>query len=131
AQLVPDLAVAGPLLADEEAAQPVELAALAFRLELGPQPGHHLPQQGQRPAALEELLGREAPGRLGAVALLGVPGVEGQGGPAAAALLGAGAVALVGEEVVERGQQERAELALAPVHAGEEVLRQQAGEELL
>ena len=45
--------------------------------------------------------------------------------------LGAAVVAFIGEEVVASGQQERAELALAAVHVGEEVFLQQAGEELL
>jgi hypothetical protein len=69
--------------------------------------------------------------RLAAVARVGVAEVEGQAGPAAAALPGPDPVALVGQEVLAGGQQEGPELPLLGIERPEEVLLQEAGEELL
>jgi hypothetical protein len=91
----------------------------------------HPAEQGQGPVALEQPLGGPVVGRLVEEPALGVAGVARQGDPTAAALLGAVAVAPVGEEEAAVGQQERAEPAPDRVGRRDGALLQQAREIIL
>ena len=70
-------------------------------------------------------------GRLAGIAALGLVGVDRHDGAAAAALEGVLPVAAVGEEVGADGSQEGPEAAAGGVGRGQDVLLQQADEEIL
>ena len=88
-------------------------------------------QEGQCPATLKKALGRDFMGRLEDVAALGVAKVDREMLHPAAALGGAVPVPGVGEEVLERGEQERAEPAPRAVDRSERPPCQQVREERL
>ena len=70
-------------------------------------------------------------GRFEAVAPLGILRIDGHRRDPAAALLGAGAIALVGQVVLERGEEEGPEAALGGIDAVEKVALQELEEEPL
>src|SRR5262249_1170431 len=121
----------GGVLARERALESVEQRLFAGVDQLVAESGQGLLQQGQRPAPREEGLRRRGVGGLELVLALAGLKVERQQRPAAAALLGVGAVALLRQEALERGQQERAEPAALRVGRPEVVLFEDAGEKLL
>ena len=104
---------------------------LAGRLVLLPQSGECAVEQRQRPAALEDPLGRPVVGRLALVARFAVVEVERQRSLAAAALLSRGPVVLFADEAGDRRQQERAKPAALGIGVGQIALFQQRGEKLL
>lgn len=88
-------------VAFEKIFQALELREFSGGLELAAHAREGALQQGERPAAVENILGRFCRGRLGAQPFLGVIGLQRNKGEGAAALLRAGPFMLVDEEVVE------------------------------
>ena len=95
------------------------------------QPVKYAFEQRHGPAALEQLGGIEVVGEFREVAVLGVLMVELDELRVAAAFLGLLLVAFVGEEVLQRHEQEGAELPLLPLHAAQGVLLHQVQHEAL
>jgi hypothetical protein len=104
---------------------------LPSRAHFGGKTGDHTVEQGQRPLAVEEPLGIRRVRRVEVEAFVRVLPVQREMFRAAPALLGLRAVPFVGEEVLQRGEQEGAELAAFGGEAFEVVLLQKAGEERL
>ncbi len=118
----------GPPPAGQHPLQHVEGGPSARPLVLGAEPGEHALEQGQRPVALEEPLGRLAVRRLPPVSPLGVDAVDRERRPPAAAPRGPVALALVGQEVAAIRHQERAEPPPRRVGRGDRPPFEQAGE---
>ena len=70
-------------------------------------------------------------GRLATVARIGVGPVKRHDYFPAAAFLGPASVPLIGQEMLHRGQKERAEIAFLTINVRQPILHQQPGEELL
>ena len=84
---------------------------------------------GQRPLPFEDSLGREVVRRLEPVAPLRLVGVEGDGRHAASSLGGRFPRALVRKKVLQRREEEGAELSLGGVDGLNRLLLEQVNEE--
>ena len=80
---------------------------------------------------LEDQLGRHRVGRLERKPRFGIPHLERQGSHAAPAPLCLPSLALMRQEVLQAGEQERAELARRRMDSGQRVAFEEATEELL
>ncbi len=118
--------------AGEKRGEGVEEGGLAGGGIAGAEGGEHLIEQREGPAAFEEAFGGEGVDGFEGVAGFGIGRrVEGEEGVGSAALLGAGVVALVADEMSEGGEKEGAELAFGGAEGGEIAAGEQIGEEAL
>lgn len=103
------------------------VAVIGFEL------GEDLGEQGQGPMALEEAVGGLVGRGGGFAGEAGFGGIEGERGPVAAPFEGVLAGVLVGEEMLEGGEEEGAKTALGGVEVGvgEELLLEEGGEKFL
>jgi hypothetical protein len=88
-------------------------------------------EQGERPFAVVDAVGREIVGRVDLVAGVGALPVERKHGRTASAFLPAGLVPFVGEEVFQGGKEKGAEAAFFGAEAIEIIALQKFGEETL
>src|SRR6185503_4658584 len=116
---------------EEQSAQGVEPVGLAGLLEFDAQPFHDRVENRLGPAAIEGQFGRRFRCRLMAVACLGVDGVERDFVYLATALLARAFLPFIGEEMLDRGEQERTEAALVAVYVLQIMLREEQLEESL
>ena len=120
------------LFSDEQPLQSLELNLLAVSNGFAAQLILHAIQHRQRPLAFEDPIGCQMAARFEAVSTLGVKDViQGNGWAPATSLLCGGRVALVGDEVLQRGQQERSEASTFPIEVTEIVLLEHVREESL
>src|SRR6516165_2290380 len=109
---LPDLGVRfAQVVTGERPLEPLEEPLLAGAGQLLAQPRQRLREQGQGPAAFEERLGRGGVGRFEVIAALAGLEIERQQRAAAAAFLGVGSFALLGQEAQKGGQQKATKLA--------------------
>ena len=101
-------------VAGEKSLETVEQLALSRGRVLVAEPRQDTLEQDERPAAIEQLLGREIVARLEPVGPLGGLDIERDRRRRAAALQRPGAIALVREKVADRRRRERRESGLSP-----------------
>jgi hypothetical protein len=128
-ELLGHLAVGGRgALAGDEALEVLELPASIGILLLAPQARQRALEDGERPAALEDLLRGQVIDRLEPVAALDLVRIERDDVGASAALPGLRLLALFRQEVLDRGHQEDPEASALGVVIVEVALLEQLGE---
>jgi hypothetical protein len=117
--------------AGEGALEGFEEGELVFVGIFGFEAGDDGVEKGEGPATVEELLGGLGVGGVEGALGFGVVGGEGEDVEAAPAFEGVLVVVVVGEEVVEGGEEEGAEFAFGGVDGFEGIGFEEAGEEFL
>jgi hypothetical protein len=117
--------------AGEGALEGFEEGELVFVGIFGFEAGDDGVEEGEGPATVEELLGGLGVGGIEGALGFGVVGGEGEDAEVTAAFEGALVVVVVGEEVVERGEEEGTEFTFGGVDGFKRIGLEEAGEEFL